>query len=62
VVEFAEYRSHDAVGLAQLVEKGEVSAPELLDVALARADAVDAALNPIARPMRDQARERAAGS
>ena len=61
MVEFSEYRSHDAVGLAQLVEKGEVSAPELLEVALTRADAVDAALNPIARPMREQARERAAG-
>jgi amidase len=60
-VDFAEYRSHDAVGLAELVEKGEVTAPELLEVALARADAVDRALNPIARPMRELARERAAG-
>ncbi|MCX6464946.1 MAG: amidase [Pseudonocardiales bacterium] len=60
-MEFDEYRGHDGLGLAELVATGKVTPAELLDVALARADAVDRALNPIARPMRDIARERAAG-
>ena len=33
---FDEYRSRDAVGLAALVAKGEVTAGELLDTAVAR--------------------------
>ena len=60
-MEFDEYRGHDGLGLAELVATGKVTPTELLDVALARADAVDRDLNPIARPMRDIARERAAG-
>jgi amidase len=35
-VRFEEYRHYDAVALAGLVGKGEVSASELLDVAIAR--------------------------
>ncbi|GAA2558135.1 amidase family protein [Streptomyces koyangensis] len=58
-MEYAEYRAHDAVGLAALVAGGEVSAAELLEVAVARAEAVDGKLNAIVRPMRDLARERA---
>jgi Asp-tRNA(Asn)/Glu-tRNA(Gln) amidotransferase A subunit family amidase len=38
---FAEYRSHDAVGLAQLVRRGEASPSELLELAIARAEAVN---------------------
>ncbi|GAA4706556.1 amidase [Pseudonocardia yuanmonensis] len=58
-MEYREYRRHDAVGLARLVEKGEVSAAELLEVALARADAVDGTVNAIHLPMREIARSRA---
>ncbi|MBP3081006.1 amidase [Streptomyces sp. 604F] len=57
-MEYAEYRAHDAVGLAALVAGGEVSAAELLEVAVARAEAVDGKLNAIVRPMYDLARDR----
>jgi amidase len=33
---FADYTQHDGLGLAALVRRGEVSAAELLDTALAR--------------------------
>ncbi|HEY1116594.1 MAG TPA: amidase family protein, partial [Acidimicrobiales bacterium] len=58
-MDYAEYRRHDATGLARLVADGEVSAAELLDVAIARAEAVDPALNAIVQPMHEQARRRA---
>ncbi|TCK24242.1 amidase [Pseudonocardia endophytica] len=57
-MDYAEYRSYDAVGLAALVEKGEVSAAELLDAATARAAEVDGRIGAIARPMHAQARAR----
>ncbi|MEZ5866571.1 MAG: amidase [Geminicoccaceae bacterium] len=46
-MEFAEYRRHDATALAALVRNGEVSALELLETALARAAAVQPALQPL---------------
>jgi amidase len=58
-MDFAEYRSYDAVGLAALVAKREVSADELLTVALSRAEQIDGALNAIVRPMDEIARARA---
>jgi amidase len=58
-MDYAEYRSYDAVGLAELVAKREVSADELLTVALERAEAVNPTLNAINRPMYDLARARA---
>jgi hypothetical protein len=36
---FEEYRRFDAVALAGLLKKGELSAGELLDMAIARAEA-----------------------
>jgi amidase len=36
---FKEYGNYDAVGLAELVRKKEVSAQELLDEAIARSNA-----------------------
>lgn len=54
---FDEYRAHDAVGLASLVAKGEVSAGELLDTALARAAEVNPKINAIVRDLSDRARE-----
>jgi amidase len=53
---FDEYRKCDAVALAALLAKGEVTADELLDVAIARAEAVNPALNAIVRPQIPRAR------
>ncbi|MFD8825448.1 amidase [Streptomyces sp. NPDC059605] len=58
-MDYTEYRAQDAVGLAELVARREVSPTELLDAAVARAEAVDGRLNAIVRPMHDLARERA---
>lgn len=58
-MEYKEYRQYDAVGLAELVSRGDVSPGELLDVAVARAEAVNGRVNAIVRPMYDIARERA---
>jgi hypothetical protein len=53
---FEEYRRYDAVALADLVGKGEVSAGELLDVAIARAEAVNPKINAIVHKQYEQAR------
>jgi amidase len=53
---FDEYRSHDAVGLAGLVAKGEVTADELLDAALARMAQVNPQINAVTLDMSDRAR------
>jgi amidase len=53
---FDEYQAHDAVGLAELVAKREVSATELLDAALARTDEVNPAINAVVRPLEAEAR------
>ena len=46
-MDFEEYRKHDAVGLAGLVSKGEVTPPELLEVAVSRMAAVDPKINAV---------------
>jgi hypothetical protein len=53
---FEEYRHYAAVALAGLVGKGEVSAGELLDVAIARAEAVNPKINAIVHKQYEQAR------
>lgn len=58
-MKFEEYRRFDAMGLAELVSKGEVTAPELLETAIARAEAVNPDLNGLIIPLYEQARERA---
>jgi amidase len=58
---FDEYRSHDAVGLAGLVAKGQVTAGELLDVAAARMAQVNPQLNAITRDLTAEARAQPAG-
>jgi amidase len=58
---FAEYDQYDGLGLAALVEASEVSPSELLEEAIARAEAVQARLNPLAWKMYDQARAQARG-
>jgi Asp-tRNA(Asn)/Glu-tRNA(Gln) amidotransferase A subunit family amidase len=52
----AEYQNHDAVGLAALVAKGEVSPDELLDAALERMTAVNPKINAVILDLADQAR------
>ncbi len=54
----AEYAAFDAMGLAALVARGEVSAAELLDAAVRRLDEVGGTINPIAVRMIDIARAR----
>lgn len=53
-----EYLRQDGMGLAQLVADGEVTAAELLDAAMARAEAVNPRLNAIVIPMHEIARQR----
>lgn len=55
---FADYARYDALGLADLVRRGEVKPTELLDAAMARADATHGALNAIVRRFDDRARSR----
>ncbi len=54
------YLDHDALGLADLVRRREASPDELLDAALARADAVNPSLNAIVSRFEDRARRRIA--
>lgn len=56
---FKEYTEYDGLGLAELVRKREVTASELLEAALARAEALNPRLNAIVMPMHEIARVRA---
>jgi amidase len=55
-----EYARHDATGLAELVARKEVTAAELLEAALARAEALNPRVNAINIPMTEIARTRVA--
>lgn len=57
---FKEYGEYDATALAQLIATGEVSATEVLEAAIARAEALAPKLNAVIWPMYDIARKRAA--
>ena len=52
---FDEYRKHDAVSLARLIAKREVSANEMLETAIARAEEVNPAINAIVHKQYEQA-------
>src|SRR6202035_1685410 len=54
---FEEYRKHDAISLAGLIAKHEVSAEEVLETAIARAEQVNPALNAIVHKQYEQARQ-----
>lgn len=56
---FEEYRAHDAIGLANLVTKREVTPAELLETALTRLDRVNGTLNAVITDLRDDARSAA---
>lgn len=51
-----EYVAHDALGLAERVRAGDVTAHELLDIALERIEALDPKLNAVVRLMDGDAR------
>lgn len=53
---FDEYVQHDATGLAELVQKGEVTPTELLETAITRAEAVNPHLNALVTPLYEQGR------
>jgi amidase len=52
---FEEYRRHDAIALAGLIAKREVSAKEVRETAIARAEQVNPALNAIVHKQYEQA-------
>ncbi|MPW42986.1 amidase [Acinetobacter guerrae] len=54
-----EYIDYDGLGLAQLVQKKEIQAIELLDLALKRSEQANPKLNAIIIPMHEHARARA---
>ena len=56
---FTEYESYDALGLAELVRKKEVTPAELLQAAFARVDAHNPQLNAVVLEQRDLAMARA---
>ncbi len=56
---FSEYRSYDALGLAQLVKQREIKPAELVQIATARAEEVNSQLNAIIHPLYERALERA---
>jgi amidase len=51
-----EYARHDATALAKLIRDKQVTAAEVLEAAIARAEAVNGTLNAIVRPLYDDAR------
>ena len=56
-MKFEDYRNHDAVGLAGLVARGDVTAVELLDTAVARMAAVNGAVNAVTTNLTEMARK-----
>jgi len=54
---FEEYRKHDATSLAELMAKREVSAEEVLEAAIARAEQVNPVINAIVHKQYEQARK-----
>jgi len=56
----AEYRSLDALAIAELVRSGEITASEVLETAIALIEACNPDLNAVVETLYDQAREAAA--
>lgn len=54
-----EFEDYDAVGLAELVRRGEVTPPELVEVAIQRIEARNPALNAVIHRMDEAARRQA---
>ena len=58
-MKFADYRKYDAIGLAALIVKREVSAKEVLETAIARSEQVNPSINAIIHTQYGQARKAA---
>ncbi|MBK9490499.1 MAG: amidase [Haliscomenobacter sp.] len=56
MLSYTEYRQYDATGLAELVQKKETSAAELLQTAIQRAEAVNPQINAIIHPLYESAK------
>lgn len=54
-----EYARYDALGLAELIQSGEVSAEEVLQAAISRRQAVNPSINAVVESWDDEARSRA---
>src|ERR1700738_36550 len=54
---FEEYRQHDAVSLAGLIAKRQVSPEEVLEAAIGRGEQVNPAINAIVHKQYEQARK-----
>src|SRR3954466_5702959 len=54
---FAEYEQYDALGLAELVRRHEVSAAEVLDAAIERVEARNPAINAVTMKLYDYGRK-----
>ncbi|HEX4880258.1 MAG TPA: amidase family protein, partial [Limnobacter sp.] len=59
MAKFKDYDQYDALGLAELVRGGHVSAAELLEESIDRTNKVNPTINAVIRPMYDLARARA---
>lgn len=57
-----EFAAFDGLGLADLVRRGEVTALDLVNCAVARAEAVNPRLNAIVAPLYEEARRAAVGA
>lgn len=56
---YEEYEAQDAVGLAELVRKGDVTPRELVDVAIARLEQVNPRIHAVIHPLFERARREA---
>ena len=54
---FKEYENYDAIGLAELVQRAEVTPEELLDAAIERIEARNPLINAVVTPLYDYARD-----
>ncbi|MCQ8897260.1 amidase family protein [Limnobacter humi] len=59
---FKEFDQYDALGLAQLVQAGQVNPLELLEESIARTERVNPRINAVIRPMYDISRKRGEGA
>ena len=53
---FPEYNRYDAIGLAELVDRGEVNPVELVEAAIARVEEVNPRINAVVAKHYDSAR------
>jgi amidase len=56
MLKFEEYRRYDALGLAELVKKGEVTPLELLETAIQRTEEINPTINSVVHKLYDEGR------